>query len=101
VNDTEGSGRGLIVRYYPGIQGSMPLREVKGHTTTTTTTTATSSVSIVFDDGLDNRAVGVRSPARAKDFSSNLCVQTGSEVHPASCTLGTGVLSPGQSAVAA
>jgi hypothetical protein len=100
MNDTEGSGRGLILRYYPGIQGSMPLPWVKGHTTTTTTTTTT-SVSIVFDYGLDDRAVGVRSPARAKDFSSNLCVQTGSEVHPASCTLGTGVLSPGQSTVAA
>jgi hypothetical protein len=28
-------------------------------------------------------------------FSSSLGVQTGSEVHPASCTMGTGVLSPG------
>jgi hypothetical protein len=45
--------------------------------------------------GLDNRAIGVRSPAGAKDFSSNLCVQTGSGAHPASCTMGTGVLSPG------
>jgi hypothetical protein len=27
---------------------------------------------------------------KQKDFSSNLCVQTGSEVHPASCTMGTG-----------
>jgi hypothetical protein len=26
----------------------------------------------------------------AKDFSSNLCVQTGSKAHPASCTMGTG-----------
>jgi hypothetical protein len=25
-----------------------------------------------------------------KDFSSSLCVQTGSEAHPASCTMGTG-----------
>jgi hypothetical protein len=33
---------------------------------------------------------GVRSPARAKDFSSSLCVQTGSRAHPASCTMGTG-----------
>jgi hypothetical protein len=49
-----------------------------------------SSVSIVSDYGLDNRAIGVRSPAQAKDVSSNLCVQTGSEAHPASCTLGTG-----------
>jgi hypothetical protein len=34
--------------------------------------------------------IGVRSLARAKDFSSSLCVQTGSEAHPASCTMGTG-----------
>jgi hypothetical protein len=32
---------------------------------------------------------GLRSPAEAKDFSSSLCVQTGSEEHPASCTMGT------------
>jgi hypothetical protein len=32
----------------------------------------------VSDYGLDDRAIGVRSPARAKDFSSILCVQTGS-----------------------
>jgi hypothetical protein len=49
-----------------------------------------SSGSIVSDYGLDDWAIGVRSPARAKDFSSNLCVQTGSETHPASCPMGTG-----------
>jgi hypothetical protein len=54
-----------------------------------------SSGSIVSDYGLDDRAIGVRSPAGAKDFSSILCVQTVSGVHPASCTMGTGVLSPG------
>jgi hypothetical protein len=42
------------------------------------------------DYGLDYLAIGVRSPAGAKDFSSNLCVQTGCEAHPASCTMGTG-----------
>jgi hypothetical protein len=40
--------------------------------------------------GLDDRAIDVRSPAEAKDFSSNLCVQTGSGAHPASCTMCTG-----------
>jgi hypothetical protein len=55
----------------------------------------------VSDYGLDDRAIGVRSPAGAKDFSSNLCVQTGSEAHAASCTMGTGDLSPGQSAAGA
>jgi hypothetical protein len=49
-----------------------------------------SSGSIVSDYGLDDRAFGVRSPAGAKDFSSSLCIQTGSEAHPASCTMGTG-----------
>jgi hypothetical protein len=46
-------------------------------------------VSIVSDYGLDDRAIGVRSLAEAKDFSSSLCVQTGSGAHPASCTMGT------------
>jgi hypothetical protein len=47
-----------------------------------------SSVSIVSDYGLDDRAIGVKFPAGAKDFSSILCVQTGSGAHPASCTGG-------------
>jgi hypothetical protein len=41
-----------------------------------------SSGSIVSDYGLDDRAIGVRSPARAKDFSSSFCVQTGSGAPP-------------------
>jgi hypothetical protein len=49
----------------------------------------------VSDYGLDDRAIGVRSPAGAEDFSSSLCVQTGSEAHPASCTMGTRVPFPG------
>jgi hypothetical protein len=49
-----------------------------------------SSVSIVSVYGLDNRAIGVRSPGGAKDFSSSLCVHTGSGAHPASCTMGNG-----------
>jgi hypothetical protein len=49
-----------------------------------------SSVSIVSDYGLEDRAIGVRSAARAEDFSSFLCVQTSSEAHPASCTMGIG-----------
>jgi hypothetical protein len=54
-----------------------------------------SSDSIVSDYGLDDRAIRVRSPAGAKDFSSSPCVQTGSGVHLASCTMGTGGLFPG------
>jgi hypothetical protein len=33
---------------------------------------------------------GVRSPTDPEDFPSNLCVQTDSGAHPASCTMGTG-----------
>jgi hypothetical protein len=54
-----------------------------------------SSGSIVSDYGLDDQAIGVRSPVGAKDFSSSLCVQTGSGAHPASCTMGTGGSFPG------
>jgi hypothetical protein len=42
-----------------------------------------------------DRTTAIRSPAEAKDFSSNLCVQTGSEAHPTSCTMGTGGPFPG------
>jgi hypothetical protein len=54
-----------------------------------------SSVSIVSDYGLDDRAIGVQSPVGAKDFSSSPCVQTGSGAHPVSCTMGTGGPFPG------
>jgi hypothetical protein len=54
-----------------------------------------SSGSIVSDYGLDDRAIGVRSPAGAEDFSCSLCVQTGSGAHPASCTMGIGGPFPG------
>jgi hypothetical protein len=54
-----------------------------------------SSGSIVSNYWLDDRAIGVRSPAGTKDFSSILCVQTDSGAHPASCTIGTGGPFPG------
>jgi hypothetical protein len=54
-----------------------------------------SSGSIVSDYGLDDRAIGVRSPAGAKDFSSIIYDQTGSGAHPASCPVGTGGPFPG------
>jgi hypothetical protein len=47
------------------------------------------SAIIVSGYEQDDRAIEVRFPAEAKDFSSNLCVQTGSEAHPASCPVGT------------
>jgi hypothetical protein len=49
----------------------------------------------VSDYGLDDRAIGVRSPVGAKYFSSIPCVQTGSGAHPASCPMGTGGPFPG------
>jgi hypothetical protein len=49
-----------------------------------------SLVNIVSACGLDDRAIGVQSPAEAKDFSSSFRVHTGSEAHPASYTMGTG-----------
>jgi hypothetical protein len=49
----------------------------------------------VSDYGLDDREIEVRSPVGAKDFSSSLCVQTCSGVHPTSCTMGTGGPFPG------
>jgi hypothetical protein len=49
-----------------------------------------SSGSIVSDYGLDDRAIEVRSPTGAEDFSSSSCIQTGSGAHPASYPMGTG-----------
>jgi hypothetical protein len=54
-----------------------------------------SSGSIVSDYGLDDRAIEVRSPTEAEDFSSSPCVQTGSGAHPASIQWVPGVLSLG------
>jgi hypothetical protein len=48
--------------------------------------------SVVSGYGLDDQ---VRYPAKAKDFSSSLCVQTRSGAHPASCPVGTGGPFPG------
>jgi hypothetical protein len=49
----------------------------------------------VSDYGLDDRAIEVRSPTGAEDFSSSPCVQTGSGPHPASYPMGTGGSFPG------
>jgi hypothetical protein len=51
-----------------------------------------SSVGILSGYGLDDRGIEGRSPADARDISSKLCVQIGSEAHPASCPMGTGGL---------
>jgi hypothetical protein len=39
---------------------------------------------------LSDWTTGVRSPIEGNDFSYSLCFQTDSEVHPASCQMGTG-----------
>jgi hypothetical protein len=57
-----------------------------------------SSGSIVSDYGLDDRVIEVRSPTGAEDFSSSLCVQTGSEAHPASYPMGIRGPFPGSKA---
>jgi hypothetical protein len=57
-----------------------------------------SSVSTVSGYRLEDRAIEVRSPAEARDFSSSLCIQTESEAHPVSCTMGTGGPFPGTKA---
>jgi hypothetical protein len=49
----------------------------------------------VSDCGLDDRAIEIRFPAGAKDFSSILCIQTGSGAHSTSCPMGTGGPFPG------
>jgi hypothetical protein len=54
-----------------------------------------SSGSTVSDYGLDDWVIEIRSPTGAEDFSSSPCAQTGSEAHPASYPMRTGVLSPG------
>jgi hypothetical protein len=78
-----------------GVLTTRPLWSKQFAKTKHTKWSRVSSGSIVSDYGLDDWAIGVRSPAGAKHFSSNLCVQTGSEAHPASCTMGTGGPFPG------
>jgi hypothetical protein len=77
LNLTPSPGEGEMIHTYPNLRSRV------------------SSGSIVSDYGLDDRVIGVRSPAGANDFSTSLCVQTGSGAHPASCTMGTGGPFPG------
>jgi hypothetical protein len=56
------------------------------------------SVGIVSGYGLDDRSSRFDPRLRREDFSCNLCVQTGSGAHPASCTVGTGGPFPGAKA---
>jgi hypothetical protein len=57
--------------------------------------------AVVSGYGLDDRANEVRSPAEARDCSCNLCDQTGSGAHPASCPMGSEVSFPGGKAAEA
>jgi hypothetical protein len=52
------------------------------------------SLSIVSDYRLENHSNGVRSLAEAKNFSSSVCVQTGSEAQSDSYLMGTGAPFP-------
>jgi hypothetical protein len=54
--------------------------------------------NVVFTSALFLLTTGVRSPTQAEDFSSSLCVQTGSEAHPASCPMDTRSPFPGSKA---
>jgi hypothetical protein len=65
------------------------------HSHVTRTVSRGSSVSIVSGYRRDDCAKEVRSPAEAKVFFFSLCINTETGAHPASCTMGTGVLSPG------
>jgi hypothetical protein len=50
--------------------------------------------NLIFINVLNN-AVSIETQQKQKDFSCRFSVQTGSEAHPASCTIVPGVLSPG------
>jgi hypothetical protein len=51
-----------------------------------------SSVSVVSDYRLDDRGSFL---GKGTELSSSICVQTSSEAHPVSCTVGTGGPLPG------
>jgi hypothetical protein len=48
--------------------------------------------------GMDGRRSRFDARQRRNHFSSSLCVQIGSEAHPASCTMGAGGPIPGAKA---
>jgi hypothetical protein len=79
--------------YLPPLATTFP--ELAGRTrdaVATFTLNLLNNVSIAIDYGLDDRG---SIPTEAEDCSSSLCVQTGSEAHPAPVQWVTGVLSPG------
>jgi hypothetical protein len=93
----------ILFRKEKGKKGQFrPQESVNLRITYSNVSSRVSSGIIVSDYGLDDRAIGVRFPAGARNFSCILCVQTGSGAHPASCTMGTGGPSPwGKSAAGA
>jgi hypothetical protein len=68
------------------------LDKCQGRPMTTKTAVAKdmTKLSIVSGYGLDDLEIEVRSRHRQKNFSSSLCVQTGSGAHSASRPMGTG-----------
>jgi hypothetical protein len=91
--DSTGSGQGPLAGC--GECGGEPSGSCATELVSLVSKSQGNSVSIVSGYGLDDRAIQVRSPAEAKDFSFSLCVQNGSGAHPVSCPVGTGVLSKG------
>jgi hypothetical protein len=79
----EGNGGILILRYYLGII-------LEGLSKTTKILWFLKSMAFLKS----SCTTEVRSPAEAKNFSSNLCVQTGCGAHPASFPVGTGGRDP-------
>jgi hypothetical protein len=61
-----------LTAFYPEELARGQLEATRFYFSTVLTWSRVSSGSIVSDYGLDDRAIGVRSPAGAKDFSSNL-----------------------------
>jgi hypothetical protein len=53
-----------------------------------------SSVDVATGYRLDDRVIGFRYPAGARNFSLRQYVQTGSGTHQASCPMGTGACFP-------
>jgi hypothetical protein len=81
--------RSIYKEFYISTRGNWSVLLIHGHDLISYTNKIVcrkwgSSVSLVSDYRLDNCAIGVRSLAQAKDYSSSLCVEISSEAHPSS-----------------
>jgi hypothetical protein len=91
IHHTVPSRNSLVSKPFNGIYMKLPFSSVVKWSVRS----PGSSVSIVSDCRLDDRATEVRSPGQAKNFPFSLCVQTNSEAQLASCPMGTGGSFPG------